>query len=57
MSISASLKWSSANAFNLVWSKILSFGKELKPLPDDNILVLAKLKALADDKININENI
>ena len=44
---------SSANALNLVQSKILLFGKVLIPLPNNKILDHSKLKAFADDKINV----
>ena len=42
---------SSANAFNLVWSKTLSCGKELTLYQTTKFLDLTKLKALADDKL------
>ena len=29
----------------------------INPLPDDKILVLSKMKASADDRLNVNENI
>ena len=44
---------SSANASNLVTSKIFSFGKvfsqNINPLPDNKILNWSKLKQIADD--------
>ena len=57
--ISATFIFSSANAFNLVTSKILSFGKEFTTLtlnsPNNKILDVTKLKAFADDKSNVAE--
>ena len=49
--ISETFNLSSANAFNLVTSKSLSFGKGLK----DKILVLYTLKVFADD-LNFTRN-
>ena len=43
---------SSANAFNLVEFKILSFDR-VNPLPHNKMLNLSKSKALAGDKINV----
>ena len=51
---SAKVNLSSANAFNLDWSKNLLC---VNPSPEDNMLGLPKLKAFADDKINVTENI
>ena len=50
--ILAKIFFSSAHAFNLVQSKNLSFGKDL---PNDKISVLANLKVLLDEKINVDQ--
>ena len=42
------------NYFNLVMAKILSFSKESTPSPNKNILDVTKLKAFADDKLNVD---
>ena len=49
---------SSANAFNLDWSKIFSFVrvKPLPPLPDDKILDWSDFKAFADDELKVVSN-
>ena len=33
------------------------FAKQIKPLPDDKILGLPKLKAFADDKLSVTQNV
>ena len=51
---------SSANAFNLDQSQILLFGEELilvNSVPNDKILDWTKLKAFADDKLNLPKNL
>ena len=52
--IVATFNLSSASAFGLVTSKMLSFGKEL---PDNKTLGLPKLKAFTDNKSNFTQNI
>ena len=60
---------SSANAFKLDWSQILSFGKELSlnwsknvlfgkelPFPTQQILDYSKLKEFADNSFKSDEN-
>ena len=44
---------SSANAFNLDQPKILFFGKDLTLYQTKKNLDMTKLKALADDKLNV----
>ena len=68
-SFSATFDMSSANTLNLNQSKILSFGKELKHsflekmafklthYQMDNILDQTKLKAFADNKLNVTKMI
>ena len=46
---------SSANAFNLDQSKILSFSKEFNPFPNDKFYTPPNWK-FADDKLILNEN-
>ena len=53
--ILATFTMSSANAFNLDQSKILPFGKEPSLYQTTKNLDLSKLKALADDKINVTQ--
>ena len=49
----AAFTLSSAKAFNPDKSKGVSFGNKSKALPNDKILEWSKLKAYADDKINL----
>ena len=60
--ISVAFNLSSADAFNLVWSKILLCGngliytvskKLLHTLPNDNSLDWTKFKAFADNRLNV----
>ena len=48
-----------ANVFNLDQIRILLFGKDLhcNSLPNNNILDWTKLKAFADDKLNLTKNL
>ena len=48
---------SSANAFNLDWSKILSFGKGLNAFPNNTHLDWSKLEVFPDDKISVDEKL
>ena len=52
---------SSASSLNMDWSKIVLFGKELRQLNlltlPNNILDMSKLKALADDKENVTQEL
>ena len=48
---------SSANAFNLDQSEILSPDERVNSLPNDTFINWSKLKAFADDKLNLAEKL
>ena len=49
--------FSSSKPLNCGYPKMAEGGKELTLFPDDKILVLSKLKAFADDRLTVNQNI